>query len=333
MPEWPEAEQEGLPPPIPWPRKNRGPFVGFAVAIAAAGLAVVLRLAIDPYVTGVQFITFFPAVMIVAYLCGSRAGLFATVLCALAGWYLFLEPFYSFAFTRPAEAVALASFLMVGSILALSIGGLTGALERERRYRERQRLLADELNHRVKNNLTIVQSIARQTLKPEACRPEVRAEFESRLLALSSAHEVLTRKNWQPVQLTELLKNLLGSLGVDERVILAGPVLVLQPKTAITMTLAVHELATNAIKYGALSVPTGRVEIDWQADVKHLRLRWQERDGPAVQPPAKRGFGTAMVEKALARDFGGSAKIEFLPGGIVCLMEAPLSDSEVLAIA
>ena len=333
MPEWPKTVQEGLPSPVPTPRRKPDPFVGIAVSTGVAALAVVLRLVIDPYVTGVQFITFFPAVMIAAYLCGTRAGLLTTVLCALAGWYFFLEPFYSFAITRPAEAIALASFLVVSTILALSIGGLTAALARERRYRERQRLLADELNHRVKNNLTIVQAIARQTLKPEACRPEVRAELESRLFALGSAHEVLTRRNWQPVQLTELLTNLLGSIGVDaERVTLSGPGLVLQPKTAITMTLAVHELATNALKYGALSVGGGRVEIDWRVDAEKLQVRWQEHDGPAVQAPVKRGFGTSMVEKALARDFGGSAKIQFLRDGVICLMEAPMNDSEVLVI-
>jgi two-component sensor histidine kinase len=284
---------------------------------------------LDPLVSGVQFITFFPAVMLVAYFRGSKPGLLTAVLCGLAGWYLFLEPYQSFRITRPAEVISLTTYLLVSTVIAVSVGGLRAALARERRHHERQRLLAEELDHRVKNNLSIVQAIARQTLKPDVCRPEVRAEFDSRLIALSSAHEVLTRKNWEEVELSDLISNLLRAIGVDKaRVRCDGSRVVLKPKAAITLTLALHELATNALKYGALSVESGSVVIRWHVERENLLLEWREQDGPPVRLPQKRGFGTSMVERALAREFGGRVELSFPPEGVICTIEAPLTSEE-----
>jgi two-component sensor histidine kinase len=308
--------------------------LNYATAVVAAAAAILLRKLLDPFVTGVQFITFFPAAMLVAYGCGARPALVTTVLCGLAGWYFFLQPVDSFVIATSAEIVSLLTFFLVSSVMSISIGGLADALNRERRHLDRQRLLTEEVNHRVKNNLSIVQSIAQQTLKPDACLPEVRAEFESRLLALAAAHDVLTRRSWGNARLADLLASLLRSVGVEDgRVNFKGPDVLVQPKAAVTLTLAIHELATNAIKYGALSVQTGRVNIDWDNEGERLQVRWQEQGGPPVRPPNKRGFGTRMVERALAREFGGSAKIDFRADGVVCLINAPLRDSEALELA
>jgi two-component sensor histidine kinase len=300
-------------------------------AVIATVAAVVLRLSIDPVVSGVQFITFFPAVILVAYVRGSKASLLTALMCGVAGWYLFLEPQYSFEITRPAEVISLATYLVVSSVMAVSVSGLRAALVRERRHRERQQILVDELNHRVKNNLSIVQAIARQTLKPDVCHPRVRAEFDGRLIALSSAHEVLTRRSWEEVKLTDLITNLLGAIGVENtRVRTSGPDIALKPKPAITLTLAIHELATNALKYGALSVDCGSVRIEWTTEDQHLRFEWREEGGPIVHLPQKRGFGTSMVERALAREFGGKVELRFPPAGVVCIIRAPLTDGEAL---
>jgi two-component sensor histidine kinase len=283
---------------------------------------------LEPLVTGVQFITFFPAVMLVAFFRGSRAGLLTAGLCGIAGWYLFLEPTYSFRITRPDEVISLATYLLVSIVIALAIGRLVASLQRERSLHERQRLLVEELNHRVKNNLSIVQAIARQTLRPEYCRPDVRAEFDSRLIALSSAHEVLTRKSWEDVELTELIANLLRALGIPgERVRIHGSGLTVRAEAATTLTLAMHELATNALKYGALSVGSGSVNITWTSTDQRLHLEWREQDGPTVRLPEKRGFGSSMLERALAREFGGTVELRFNPEGVQCIIEAPLRDS------
>jgi two-component sensor histidine kinase len=212
--------------------------------------------------------------------------------------------------------------------MALAVGGLAAALERERSLHQRQRLLVEELDHRVKNNLSIVQAIARQTLKPAVCRPEVRAEFDSRLIALSSAHEVLTRTGWEEVELTELITNLLRALGIRrERVRIHGPGLTIRAEAATTLTLAMHELATNALKYGALSVERGSVDITWRSEDQRLHLEWREQEGPPVRLPEKRGFGSSMLERALAREFGGTVELRFVPEGVQCIIEAPLRDS------
>lgn len=314
--------------------RRQGPPLRYGAGVVIAASAVFLRMLLDPFVTGVQFITFFPAVMLATYLAGTRTGLVTAVLCGLAGWYFFLEPRNSFAITNSAEAISLTTFMAVSGVMAWAIGGLTLALERERRHLNQQRLLVEELNHRVKNNLSVVQAIARQTLKPEACKPDVRAAFEHRLIALASAHEVLTRRRWEAVELTDLLSNLLRGIGIEKhRLSLGGPPVVVQPKAAITMTLAVHELATNAIKYGALSNESGSVTLRWGEVDGTLHLRWQEAGGPPVLPPTKRGFGTTMVERALAREFGGNVELQFLAQGVICIIDLPLKSSEAVMLS
>lgn len=300
---------------------------GYAIALAAAVAAVVLRMTLDPFVTGVQFITFFPAALLVAFFCGSWPGLVTTFACAVAGWYLFLEPVNSFAIATPAELISLATFLIVSSAMCLSIGGLSAALIREKQHHKQQQLLIEELNHRVKNNLSLIQAIARQTLKPEVCRPEVRSHFEGRLLALASAHETLTRVNWESAELRSLIENLMGAIGIDkERITLSGPAVDLKPKPAISMTLAMHELATNAIKYGALSGERGHVDVEWSQVDSHLYLKWRERDGPPVERPETTGFGSTMLQRALPREFGGTVTLDFRRDGVVCTIDAPLCD-------
>ena len=196
-------------------------------------------------------------------------------------------------------------------------------ISQRKRHEEHQRLLIDELNHRVKNTLAIVQSIAQQTLKSNDVPLGVRRAFEGRLLALAGAHDVLTQKMWEPTSLGGLLSNAVSGLGLDAaRVILVGPRVLVPPKTAVSLAMAFHELATNALKYGSLSVPEGRVEVSWEQERDRLRLQWQESGGPAVTPPGRSGFGTRLIERSLAAELEGSAQLDYRPGGLVCLIEA-----------
>jgi PAS domain S-box-containing protein len=192
-----------------------------------------------------------------------------------------------------------------------------------KRHEEHQRLLIDELNHRVKNTLAIVQSIAHQTLRSNDVPAPVRRAFEGRLLALAGAHDVLTQKLWEPTSLGGLFSNAVASLGLDaSRVIVVGPRVRVPPKTAVSLAMAFHELATNALKYGSLSVPEGRVEVSWDQRDERLRLQWQESGGPKVEPPARSGFGTRLIERSLAAELEGSALLDYRPGGLVCTIEA-----------
>jgi two-component sensor histidine kinase len=220
---------------------------------------------------------------------------------------------------------------VVGVTLDVTAAKLDEAkLQREvqerRRIEQRQQLLIHELNHRVKNMLATVQSVARQSLGRMAGAEGPLADFEERLMALAWAHDILTRERWAGASLTAVLARTMSPYGPD-RITLSGPDLRVSPKMALALAMGVHELATNAVKYGALSVDKGHVEIDWRLDEtvepSLLRLEWRERDGPRVEPPKTRGFGARLLEKGLAHELGGEVVIRFLPAGVRCDIRAP----------
>jgi PAS domain S-box-containing protein len=207
----------------------------------------------------------------------------------------------------------------------LKLVGITLDITGRMRAEEHQRLLIDELNHRAKNMLAIVQGIAQQTLKGQGVLPEVRQTFEGRLGALAAAHTLLTSQSWETTQVRQVIAGTVAAVfPAAERVEIKGPAVSLAPKTAVSLAMAVHELATNALKYGGLSVPEGTVEVRWHAENARLKLVWRERGGPRVSPPERRGFGTRMIERGLAAELGGEVKIDFRPQGIVCTVDAPL---------
>lgn len=189
----------------------------------------------------------------------------------------------------------------------------------EKLAQERQRLLVNELNHRVKNTLATVQSVAWQTFKD--VDPEALASFNGRLSVLSKAHNVLTSTAWHKAAVADIVTSAIDPFG-PERFSATGPPCDVHPKAAVSLSMVLHELATNAVKHGALSVPSGSVSIAW--DCKHgeqsheLELTWQERDGPPVAQPQRRGFGMRLIERQLALEFGGKATIDFERSGLVC---------------
>jgi PAS domain S-box-containing protein len=211
-----------------------------------------------------------------------------------------------------------------------TLGEQVGRVLERKRTEEHQRLLINELNHRVKNTLAIVQSIAHQTLKGEDTSERTRRALESRLAALAGAHDLLTSEKWETASLVSVARSAGIGCGASEaRYSAEGPDVRLQPQMAVSVAMAIHELCTNAVKYGALSNETGTVALRWQVEgaedgIRRLRLVWQESGGPAVSPPRQRGFGTRLIERGLAADLGGTASIAFLPGGVVCTVEAPL---------
>lgn len=198
---------------------------------------------------------------------------------------------------------------------------------------ERRKFLLRELDHRCKNTLAAVQSIADQTLRrSESPRHFVEA-FNGRLGALSKAHELLTREEWGRTPLAEVLAQTLAPFGgVDgERIKAAGPPISLAPETSVAMHMTFHELAVNAAKYGALSRDAGRLEVAWSVetgddDRPMLALTWIERGGPAVTAEPRRGFGSRLIEQGIARDLSGAAAIDFDRRGVSFRLRAPLSD-------
>ena len=201
--------------------------------------------------------------------------------------------------------------------------GSTEDIHEQKTGEERQRLLINELNHRVKNTLATVQAIAFQTLKGDIPLKEARARFESRLLALSRAHNLLTEQNWEGASLDQVVHDATDHLSPD-RFQLDGERVWLAPRAALALALALHELGTNAAKYGALSSEKGIVSIRWRLERERLRLEWKEKDGPQVTAPPARGFGSRLIERGLANDLGGTARLYFEPDGVRCAIDASL---------
>ncbi|MGE3930472.1 MAG: sensor histidine kinase, partial [Hyphomonadaceae bacterium] len=194
----------------------------------------------------------------------------------------------------------------------------------ERRRSEEQRtLLINELNHRVKNTLATVQSLAMQTLRaPSSDAP---ALFQARLGALSRAHDLLTLEHWQGADIASVIGRALTPFQSGEsRFTIAGPGAYLSPKQALALTIALHELATNAAKYGALSSAGGRVDVAWSHTDGQLKLTWSESGGPRVAPPTRTGFGARLIERNLAFELGGDAGIEYRPEGVMAHLSMPL---------
>src|ERR1700688_3851773 len=191
-------------------------------------------------------------------------------------------------------------------------------------------LLIEELNHRVKNTLAILQSLATQTFR-SASRAE-REKFEGRLGALAEAHNLLSQEKWQGSDLQDLIVRVLQPylLNNPERVRLFGPKVPLSPRLAVVLSMIVHEIATNAAKYGALSNDSGTATLDWEVitenDKPKLRLIWTETGGPPVTAPVQRGFGSRLIERSARDQLGGEATVDFLPRGVVYTVICSLED-------
>ena len=197
----------------------------------------------------------------------------------------------------------------------------------ERKMAERrQRLLVNELNHRVKNTLAIVQAIAWQSFRSGGMSQPAREAFEGRLAALAAAHDVLNRQSWEGGSILRIVTEAIAPQDPGGgRLTVLGPHVNLEPKTAVALALAAHELATNAVKYGALSTPGGRVEVRWNVNGGRLCFTWRETGGPAVEGPIRRGFGARLLEQGLAEELRGVVRMDFRPEGVVCTVEAELA--------
>ena len=185
---------------------------------------------------------------------------------------------------------------------------------------KRQRMLINELNHRVKNSLATVQSIAAQTLRSATDLPSARGAVEARLLALSAAHDVLTAESWRGARLTDVIAAALAPFDTAQqpRISRSGPSVWLAAQCALALSLALHELATNAAKYGALATSEGRVGINWSLTGDELALVWREEGGPPVEAPVRAGFGSRLLQRSLARELQGEVVVTFAPEGVRC---------------
>ncbi len=217
-----------------------------------------------------------------------------------------------------------------GVIVGMSI--ITRDISERRRAQERQTLLLAELSHRVKNTLAAVLSIANQTLVRAESLDEFAQSFRGRIQALAAAHSLLTAVNWEVAALRVLVEEALQPYASSDRsnVQISGDEVVLRPNAALTFSLVLHELATNAAKYGALVKPGGVVAVAWRVRSnggRELQLHWAETGGPPVQPPVRRGFGVELIERSVAHELGGQAVLDYRVEGLTCEITVPLTDS------
>jgi len=214
---------------------------------------------------------------------------------------------------------------------------ITEATHERKLAANRDQLMMAELDHRVKNTLANIEALVMQTSLSADSLSAFVAGLAARIQSMAKAHSLLSQSRWEGVSINNLLMEELdpyirGNLGFE----IAGPDIVLTSKSALALSLAVHELATNAAKYGALSVPGGQVAIRWaRTEAGGLDLSWTESGGPPVSAPNRRGFGSTLIERALSMETDGQATLRYLPGGVVCdvsLPPASMAQSDVIRV-
>lgn len=304
-------------------------LIGLGLAAAAQLLRELVGL-VWPSVVPSGFI--FPAILLATLFGRWLAGLTAFVAGGLLVWLFVVPPLEG----RLGENSDIAVLLLYGFTGAVMLGTAEAYRSAERRLArersthaeaeaQRQRMLTRELNHRMKNTIATVQAIAAQTIGRAGVDEAAFRAFGERLAALGRAHDLLTQVSWSGVTVERLAKVALAPFEDGRRFRIEGPRLMLPPTHAVALSLALHELATNALKYGALSVPDGRVEARWTAENGEMRFCWAERDGPAVAKPTRSGFGTRLLERGVAAEFGGNVSVSFAPEGLRCEIVAPLT--------
>ena len=265
------------------------------VALACITVASVLRAAIDPLVEGVPFITFFPAVAVATFLGGTRSGILTLVIGGTIASYFWIPPHYSLAL-RPTAWLTVSIYVFVSGLLVFLIHNLRAAKVQAQEAENASQLYARAMAHRTVNLVALVQAVASMTFKDGGCVKEQRRVFNDRLIALGRALTAPMTVEGHPDVLA-MVREVLLPFG--DRISISGESVGVMPEVANRLALLFHELATNAVKYGSLSVAAGHVVITGTLDKDALVLKWREGGGPPVDPnPERRGFGSKLLHPA-----------------------------------
>jgi two-component sensor histidine kinase len=321
------------------------------LAFLAAAIATALRLAIDPYVTGAQFVTFFPAVIITALVSGLGAGLFCLALSVAALAFFLLPPRFSFDIENLSDVFTLLLFVLMTFSMVILMAGMRYALERyqelsqrleqhEVALREREdrlTVLVAELQHRTRNLISVVGALADNTMRTSSTYDEFKSTYRDRLEVLGRVQGLLFRtKEDGRVTFDELLNSELAAqsvrVGGSPAVTLDGPDGIrLRSSTVQTLAMVLHELVTNAIKYGALKQPNAHLTVRWRQETSAesrepwLQLDWKE-SGVKVPAGAAMGQGRELIERALPYQFDAQTTFALEEDGVHCTISLPISD-------
>ena len=304
-------------------RVRPGSAESYAFATICVVIASLARWGLGQLSEGILvFPTYYPAVLFATLVGGAGAGTFAAILGGIIGWWAFMPPHFTFSLTTAQEiGLLFACLLIVWG--ADHYRKLTQRLEDKDKFLQDEekfrKLAVDELAHRLKNKLATIQSIISFQLRDD---PQIRDALLSRLTALSATDDLIMATQGQGARLRDILSAELRPYEVS-RVSMEGPDVLLPSKLALMMALLVHELATNAAKYGALSSSVGNLSIRWSLADARLDLYWRESGGPAVTAPIHRGFGTRLFSRALEQ-FGGAVEANFATTGLICKLSLML---------
>ena len=308
----------------------------YGVALLVVALATLVRMLLWGELSEAgPFTTYSLAIIIAALVCGFRPGMTATVLSVLIGWYLFLAPTFSFALFSTKEAWTVTMFALVACINVALVSGLVAALLR---HEDRQLLLFRELQHRSQNLFAVIEAIASRTLIEGQTIANAKELFAGRLHALARTHSMLASNAFLGAPLKEIVAQELTSF--SDQVTVTGCDIAVNTRAAENFALIIHELVTNAVKYGALSTRQGRVVIQCSIDGANgrgqLRFEWRESGGPPVSPPTSKGFGSTILFET-AKQFSQDVQAKFSPEGftyqlrlLLAEIEAPLAEYPAL---
>jgi two-component sensor histidine kinase len=301
------------------PRRQLSRWQGLLLATGATGLAWLLRAALAPVLHDeMPYTLFFLGVLVASIFGGWVQGIAATVLGALAANFSFVASGERLIF-EDSRGWGFGVFVLVSLVLVFLVDSLAASLRRERGLSDDLTTVSNEYRHRIKNLLTITQSLVDQTARSAHSIPEFKEKVLDRLHALARAQDLLHVGKAQAVPLHGLIDTILSPFQLQGRLAwpISGPNALVPAETTIALALLLNELATNATKYGALSVHEGRLKLGWTVEGEWTLIEWKEIAGPKVTAPEKRGFGSRLFDTAIPRG-SGSAELNFEPDGLRC---------------
>ena len=331
--------------------RERSAQFRWLLCLALFALALAIRYLIqDVLPPGFPYLTFFPAVIVTTLLAGLWPGIVSSALCGLAAWFFFIAPEYSFAL-NPGALTALAFYAFIVTVDIAIIHGITVTAQHLQAEREsiaelaeslqqsnltlaqserEQQVLSHEVGHRLKNQLSIVQAIVSQSMRSQSDLPTIAKAITDRITVLAEAQDMVILGMVGQAGVHEIVRKVVDLHGdqLQARILVDGPAVNLASRPALSLSMILHELGTNATKYGALSAPEGTVRIAWAIEdmdgQPSFVLRWREEGGPPVVEPASKGFGTRLIRAGLP-GAPASVVLEFHPDGLRCTLAADLA--------